>query len=244
MNTLSNKIYRPTTTNLKIFNLDSHIPMSPPKIRGERLRTLRMMAGLTRNLFGSKYNLSTSTIQSWEDGRAGGLTRRGANLVVTLFRQEGLYCTPEWLLFGIGNPPRAAHSNYAVLREQSPTYHLASEETAIMKQLKVFKEYNKGTVNLLIKDDGMAPSYKPGDYVAGKIRKGSKIQELIGLDCIVQLSSRQILARRIRRLKPNGLYDLICINLSTQIDFPVLYDQEIRFAAPITWMRRTDPFSR
>ncbi|MFT3742553.1 MAG: helix-turn-helix transcriptional regulator [Gammaproteobacteria bacterium] len=228
---------RPTTHHSRLEDYQNS--QNSPKARGERLRTLRLMASLTRNGFAKKYALSTSTIQSWEDGRAGGLTKRGASLVVQLLRQEGLYCTNEWLLYGIGNAPHAAYP-HSVIRETPATYVISTE--TITPHLKAFKRYNENTTDLIVNDDGMLPHYKMGDYVGGKIRRGKAIEALVGLDCIVQIKDQDILLRRIKQCKPNGLYDLICVNLATHVDFPALYDQELSFAAPVIWLRRDDPF--
>src|SRR3990167_804518 len=81
-------------------------PKSSPVARGNRLRSLRMMTSLSRKEVYQKFSLSSSTQQSWEDAKAGGLTRKGAKRAVEVFRKAGVRCSEDWLLYGVGAPPQ------------------------------------------------------------------------------------------------------------------------------------------
>lgn len=73
--------------------------------RGKRLKTVRIMTGLTRKLFEEKYGISASTIQSWEIGEADGLTEHDVKRLLPVLLKEGIACTEQWLLYGIGSFP-------------------------------------------------------------------------------------------------------------------------------------------
>ena len=73
------------------------------KERGRRLKLLRSMTGLPRKALEQKYHISASTIQSWEDAKAGGLTEKGAKRVIQVFHKEGIQCSLNWLLHGLGH---------------------------------------------------------------------------------------------------------------------------------------------
>ena len=73
--------------------------------RGRRAEVARKMAGLSRKQVCEKYGISTSTIQSWEDGKAGGLTAKGANRLTKAYSTAGIIVDPTFLLFGEGRQP-------------------------------------------------------------------------------------------------------------------------------------------
>ncbi|MFT3741842.1 MAG: helix-turn-helix domain-containing protein [Gammaproteobacteria bacterium] len=209
------------------------------KARGERLKALRLMSGFTRNGFAKKHNLSASTIQSWEAAKAGGLTERGAERMLHLLREEGICCSIEWLLFGTGSSPQLANPQFNKLREVAAMYHLP-EQTAINLELAFFRKQVRHCMEYVVTDDGMAPYYRPGDYVAGRRRSGPALAGLAGCDCIVQLKNGESLLRRVRINPRTGLFDLLCTNLKTAVLLPVLYSQDVLYAAPVIWWRRLD----
>lgn len=212
-------------------------PLSCPQARGLRVKSLRQMAGFSRNGLENKYGISAHTIQSWERGKSGGLTFKGAQRFLTIMAEEGILCSLEWLLHGIGNPAQIQtlgnHKNI-------PNYNTYPLYESITQELLVFRKHNLNTIDYIIQDDGMAPYYLPGDYVAGKKRVGSSIKKLIGMDCIVQTQSNQILFRRILKQVDNGIYDLSCTNIYTMISEYILYGYQLISAAPVIWHRRPE----
>jgi HTH-type transcriptional regulator, cell division transcriptional repressor len=207
--------------------------------RGERLEILRKMACLTRKAIEEKYAISANTIQSWESGKAGGLTERGAQRIIPLLQREGIYCTVDWLLHGIGIPPQISNPQFEI-HEAPAKYHL-SEDTVIIKELLAFKNNYENSIDMIVNDDGLALHYKPGDYVAGIGRTKQLIASLIGSDCIVQTVNNEVLLRRIKSSQKPGFYELMCTNLVTAVERPMLYEQELICAAPVVWHRRRDP---
>lgn len=216
-------------------------PQSGAIARGRRLETLRKMTGLTRKNFEKKYNVSASTIQSWEAAKAGGLTDRGAQRVIQIFRQEQISCTLDWLLYGIGcSPQQVSHS-----LNSSPDFvdnagQPVAEEKTITQELLVFRALHQKSIDLVVSDDGMEPFFKKGDYVAGKRRYQEEILQLVGKNCIVVTSNNEVLLRRIKKSVRVGFYDLICVNANSQVYAPVIYEQHLICAAPVVWHRCLD----
>lgn len=216
-------------------------PKSDPQMRGIRLKTIRSMTGLTRQDFEKKHEISASTIQSWEAAKAGGLTERGASRLLPIFQKEGIACNLDWILYGIGDPPFLEDTETAIKTEHSITHDTNSPESkGIVQELLTFRKMNEFAVDFQIKDDGMAPHYNIGDYVAGKRRFNENLSSLIGFDCIVQTASNEILFRRLTEGKNPGVFNLICINLNTSVSLRTMYDQEIISAAPVIWHRRIE----
>lgn len=96
-------------------------------IRGQRVKSVRLMAGLSRHEIQTKYGLSASTIQSWEDGKVGGLTKKGAKRIVDIATKTGIVVTSDYLMDGIGNKPAFA---------EQKIFHFENEEFVVNIRLK------------------------------------------------------------------------------------------------------------
>lgn len=214
--------------------------------RGKRLKSLRMMTGLSRKALEEQYSISASTIQSWEDAKAGGLTEKGAKRVITVFKREGIRCSIDWLLFGIGFPPQLSNKLFDESDDGegeggNVAIETPSEDRAIVNELLVFRQNNPDAVEYIVADDGMGPIYGAGDYIAGKRRLSSQIESVIGMDCIIETQENEIMFRRLKRGSKQGTYTLVATNIDTTVAKPVLYDRELLSAAPVIWHRRKDP---
>jgi transcriptional regulator with XRE-family HTH domain len=217
---------------------------STPEARGKRLKSLRMMAGLSRKALEDKYEVSASTMQSWEDAKAGGLTEKGAKRAIEVFRQEGIRCTIDWLLYGIGLPPQLSDKLFQqqIRLHESPEDRVEiTEERAIVNELLAFRQHNPDAVEFIVPDDGMMPLYYKGDYVAGKRRYNEAINNVLDMDCIIETKENEVMLRRLKTGSKTGLYTLICLNPNANVAEFALHDREILCAAPVIWLRRKDP---
>lgn len=216
---------------------------SSAKARGRRLRSLRKMADLTRKDIQERYHINAGTLQGWEDARFGGLTAKGANRIIRALRNEGMQCHVDWLLHGVGTPPLPSESLYLggdVLSALGVPAGSRSEDAAILEELMCFRRCNPESIDLLIADDGMDPQFKRGDYVAGRKRIGEQIQELIGMNCIVETKTGDVVFRNLRSGKEKNLYTLTCVNPHASVSEPIIYNVSLASAAPVLWHRRKD----
>lgn len=217
---------------------------STPEARGKRLKSLRMMAGLSRKALEDKYDVSASTMQSWEDAKAGGLTEKGAKRAIEVFRQEGIRCTVDWLLYGIGLPPQLSDKLFQQQIQMQESFEdrvEITEERAIVNELLAFRQHNPDAVEFIVPDDGMQPLYQKGDYVAGKRRYNDAIDNVLGMDCIIETKENEVILRRLKQGSQPGVYTLICLNPDCTVAEFALHDREILSAAPVIWVRRKDP---
>jgi transcriptional regulator with XRE-family HTH domain len=237
-----------TSTSIPTLVLNTD-PQSSAAARGSRLMVLRHMARLTRKQFAEKHGISANTIQSWESGKYGGLTPRGVQRLLPILHVEGIFCTAEWLLHGVGQPPQLTNSQFMGVRETPAVYEFstpaadnddADANATITQELLTFRSVNPNTVDLIVTDDGMEPRYKKGDYVAGIRRTGGEIRYLGGVDCIVQTSNNEVLLRRLKHNRKAGFYDLVCLNPDTEVAISTLYAQLLVCAAPVIWHRCRD----
>ena len=79
--------------------------LTSPTAKAERLKRVRNLANLSREDFCADGEVNITTLISWEVGRFGGLSRKGATSVIARVAKEGVFVTPEWLLHEVGAGP-------------------------------------------------------------------------------------------------------------------------------------------
>lgn len=208
---------------------------------GKRIKTARMLAGLSRKQLEEKFYVSASTLQSWEIGR-NPLNEKGAKRLVEIFSKNDLICSVEWLLYGVGTHPKTSDELKFITSSKHGIIEPVNwnDEISIQKEIETFYIVNHDAVVLLVNDDGMEPAYAIGDYVGGKKRYREKISTALGMNCIVQFNEQISLVRRLKSGSRSGLYNLFCINPDATAQEPVICDVNLIFAAPIIWHRKND----
>jgi len=209
------------------------------RLRAARLKKLRKMTHHSRKAFSEKYAISQGTLQNWETARFGGLTEKGAHTMITALGKEGLFCSFEWLMYGVGNSPvLTAHSSK---KPTPPTQtEIKYEEERVKAQLALFCNLNPTTLNRQITDKTMEPYFYVGQLVAGRKRTGKDIEKLLNKPCIIELADNHVVLRYLRKgAKPNS-YHMVCLNKDAPIAEPFVYNAQILSAAPITWVRTID----
>jgi DNA-binding transcriptional regulator YiaG len=206
--------------------------------RGLRLKAVRKALRFSRPALQRKYGIKPSTLKNWEDGRFGGLRESSAWQMIEIFTAEGLECTIEWLLLGIGTPPLPD-----LFPEETPTK--AEEIRFIQEELRVFRKNYADTVDMIISDNTMRPAYSLGDYVAG-IRYYEKdflsvvSGRLCQWPCIVQTRGGETLIRLVEKGSQEGYYRLHTLTASSE-EIPL--EIELFSIAPILWIRRKNPLA-
>lgn len=206
---------------------------SSPEARAKRIRYIReAILKLSREQLSAVSKISASSLQNWEQERNKGLTEAGARRLVQAFREQGANCTVEWLLYDVGEKPTSPFSK-STMKEllKSP------DEEIISKELKIFHELNPNSIDTVISDDGMTPIFLPGDYVAGKRYMGEEIKKTIGLPCILELETQELLVRMLEVGEEENKYNLYCANPNA-LTKKIYRNIEIKSSAPILWMRR------
>jgi hypothetical protein len=202
-----------------------------PQQRAERVRYVReKVLRLTREEFQSRSGISPNSLQNWEQVRANGLTEMAARRLVQAFQKEGVNCTVEWLLYGIGEKPASPFSPSSMRQE-------INEEDNIHRELALFHELNNNGVDARISDDSMLPCFWPGDYVAGTRYKGESIKKAVGMPCIVETTDGTVLVKLLEMGENEGCYNLASANPHAPVK-RVFKDVELNYAAPILWIRR------
>jgi transcriptional regulator with XRE-family HTH domain len=218
--------------------------LSSPESKAERLKRVRNLANLSREEFCADGCVKLATLISWEIGRFGGISRKGAVTVITRVAKEGVFVTPEWLLHEVGVGPEVQADYKKISKPKEKTrsvIKIPTEKNRMVEELLAFKNLNKYAIDYLVNDDTMLPHYHPGDYVAGTSRFDDKIKLLIGYDCIVQTKDGRIWVRHLQQGPRADSFNLVPTNLKTKTKHAIVYDVELASAAPIIWHRRKEP---
>lgn len=85
---------------------DSDDLRSSRTARGLRLKSIRQSLRLSRRAFSEKFGVSVYTLQNWEVNKNHGLTEVRARQLVHIFKEAGIHCNYEWLMYGTGDAPR------------------------------------------------------------------------------------------------------------------------------------------
>ncbi len=207
-----------------------------PEERGQRLRTARTLAGLSRAQICEQEGLNQTTYKGWELGRFGGLTRWGAKHVAERLLLAGVDCSADWLLYEVGNPPTLVSATSDHAEEQTPTLQ-ELENQDIKKELEVFYAHSPEAINLKIADGSMLPQFEPGDIVAGV--KTANLFEAVGKNVIASLEDGKVLLRKLHIDRNHPKYFvLIATNLELDIPNLVIQKAKIESVAPVLWHRK------
>ena len=196
------------------------------------------MAGLRLKDISNKYGVGLSTLKFWENGYGNGLSKKGAAKIITIMRQNGVQCTLEWLLYGVGPKPQLQDVQYGkaqaggdslILREDAAKY-----EILVAEELELFCQHHANSVVMTVSDDGMQPYYSQGDRIGGLyVTTAVEIKAMAGKNCIVETIDQQILCRRFIKNPNTDLYNLFCVNPLTTVIEPILYNVGLTKIAPI-----------
>lgn len=212
---------------------------SSPEARANRLRRLRNIANLKREELSKGADITLSSLKRWELGYYGGLPLDGAKNIIEYINKIGVVCSLEWLLHDSGASP-IIDPNYQILNNEGKSSPYSNkknqlpaqkDEQFIIGEILLFRKNYVNTVDLKIKDDGLSPKYKIGDFVAGI--KVNDIDSLLNQDCIIQTVTGLVLLRNLRKGQAKDCYNLICTNEQTTVTTPILYNVKIEIAAPV-----------
>jgi len=209
----------------------------------QRLKYIRTLLRLSRPYIYEKYGLSADTLNAWESGRIK-LTDKGLERCLKIYNKEGAFVSKSWVLSGAGLMPKLSLSLSSyfepVVSIEEPGA-IFNDEESILREIEFFKHTTSNAVVLLISNDDMLPLYAKGDYVGGYFRSGEAVQSCLGRDCVVETATGERYFRRLSMLTVDGLFNLASLNPTMEGSLePVLFNIEVRKAAPIVWIRRRD----
>src|SRR5579871_6555926 len=119
-------------------------PLASADARGMRIRRIRNMANLTRQQLCEDSGININSLKGWEIGRYVGLTWHGAEKIIQQAAKEGVKCTLDWLMYGIGIGPSVQTGfvdtpTIAISPNQLDTNQ--NEDKKIANELLLFKKH-------------------------------------------------------------------------------------------------------
>lgn len=133
--------------------------------RGQRLRCLRGMLGMSINQFADKAGISRVTMSYWENGTRLKLSKKGAYKVIAVMRDNKVHCTFEWLWDGIGEGARMLSQQDSTV--ESIAANAGHHFTSMEKEIDLFLTVNKGAAIVKINSPSLWPFFEFNDIVAG-----------------------------------------------------------------------------
>ncbi len=212
-----------------------HKKRSDPALRGDRIKSARMLAGHTRKSFAQAFGIPAATIRAWEEPpvNRNGVTLNGAKRITKALNTSGIYCTADWLLHGKGPGPTLMNDAHHL---EAPEEVQWGEEESVFKDINSFKQNNPKPLVTVITDEAMLPFYMYGDYVAGTRREGPEMRTLVGLNCIVEVGDRT-LVRRVSMVDDQDRYTLTAVNMDPSIPDSIMTNVSLHAAAQVVWHR-------
>jgi DNA-binding transcriptional regulator YiaG len=212
--------------------------------RAKRLKRIRKLTKKSRKSFAETYSISQGTLQNWETARFGGLTEKGARLIISALKKENIHCTFNWLMYGAGvGPQKAVSTNVCDLTDHDKIMESKKARinpNAIKIELDAFNSNHFNPITLKLTDDNMLPFFSIGETVGGEMIDPAKMDSVLNKLCIVKAEGHELMVRRVRPGASAGTYTLIATNLEKNIDIPVIYNVKITHAAQIIWARKED----
>ena len=211
--------------------------------RAKRLKRLRKLTKKSRKSFAETYKISQGTLQNWETARFGGLTEKGAKLILEALKKESIHCTFNWLMYGAGSgPQKSLPTNMADLSggETNSAYDKKNKisPNAINIEHEAFLASHINPVTFKVQDEAMMPFFSAGELVGGEAVDVNNTSKLLDKICIVKAEGHETMIRRIRAGTEPKTFTLIITNTDDSSTTPVIYNAVLTKAAPVIWSRK------
>ena len=173
-------------------------------------------------------DININTYKGWELFRFGGLPVDGAEKVISVVNNKGVVATTEWLLHGQGAAPQI------LAESDNKDLSIEGDGGSIHTEFQEFLKAHPDAVIEQIKDDGLFPKFKLGDYVAGVKFVSNKIEMTTNKICIVQTIDGSIYVRCVKNGSKPKRYNLICTNIDMENSESIIKkDVELLYSAPV-----------
>ncbi|MBA3813514.1 MAG: helix-turn-helix transcriptional regulator [Alphaproteobacteria bacterium] len=200
--------------------------------RGNRLKACRAMLNKTLKELGTAHHISIGSLSNWESG-ASPISEKNVHKIISLLAAEGLICSKEWLLEGMGEAPYIYISKSYSPDQKDSSFNLTSQ-FLFFKEIESFKKSHPDMLIALVRDDSMLPFLRVGDYVGGaELSKADYINEQ-GNICIIEIREGEFL---VRQLFVREKILLVSTTPGIENNFLLLEEEPLRIAR-LTFMRR------
>lgn len=202
--------------------------------QGKKVKYLRQLSGLSRIEFSQKYDISESTLRSWELNISPISDRLMEKFLEGLL-QEGISISASWI-------KEASGEALTFLTSHEVGSSLSIGEKSVEDEINLFLKSGSNRFVKVISDSKNTPFFKEGDLVGGELTPPSSEILFLNNFCLVQTQNmKDWNVYLVRTSKSKGLYTLICAqSRENPIDYPILYNIKIDKVAPIIWFRKLE----
>lgn len=201
--------------------------------RGKRLKLCRGILKKTLKELRDTHQVSIGALSNWESGTSP-ITEKNVHKIMSFLAAEGLIASKEWLLEGQGDLPYV-YTPQEDVGSSKPAFDLTSH-FLFFKEIDSFKKNHPEMLVTVVRDDGMAPFLRVGDYVGGPILSKSDYANENGRICILEIQTGEFIIRQLF-LQGDKIF-LLCVNPKGEQDFLFLEEAPLS-VAPLTFMRRS-----
>lgn len=211
--------------------------LASSQARASRLKRMRRLTFLSRKDFAKKHTFSPGTLQNWETARFGGLTEKGARLILKAFKLEGIFCSYEWLMLGVGDGP-IFNKHSARNRVSNVVEAKLVSKPSFTQELKFFTQLHHGAVVHELHDTSLLPYMQVGDMLVGVPCNIARQSEIVGRLCILDLSHSVRVARYVKAIHPDGTVNFVAANPFSDANYLLQDRAEVGKISPVLWWRK------
>ena len=200
--------------------------------RGNRLKLCRTMLKKTLKELGTPHHISIGSLSNWESGSSP-ISEKNVHKIISILAAEGLICSKEWLLEGVGDTPYIYASSQHLEDKKVESFNLTTQ-FFFFKEIEAFKKVHSDMLVTIVRDDAMHPFLRVGDYVGGATLSKADYEKEQGNICIIELTEGNFLVRQFY-IREKIL--LLSSNPNGDNNFLLLNEEPLKIA-PLTFMRR------
>lgn len=207
--------------------------ISPAK----RLYHLRHTVCHNRLTFCERHEISPHTLSAWEKGKKP-VTEKGANKLIEAFAKEGILCSVDWLLHGVGLSPTTLEDFTSSIRIEEISIIEEYKNRQIQSEIALFIAQNPTARIFKMSDDSMEPALFEEDIIGAVLAPKNKIKSLVKRPCVFIESNDNYHIRLLVPSKEKETYNLASLNPQTKQTIPVFFNVRPKEIYKIVWIRR------
>lgn len=204
---------------------------------GKRIKAIRALTGLKREVFSQKHNINIHSLRSWELDIAN-ISRRSLKSLLASFQKEGIGCSEEWILKGIG--PKPFFRVNKTVDDQKETLSFDAHAETMHQEADFFLSVGCKRITMAVEDNDLFPYFEAGDSVGGVRVEPKELSNAFGKFCIVNspVSHDKLLIRLVYPHDRSGFYNLLLPYPLAKEGEKNAFGIELTTCAPIVWHRK------
>lgn len=191
---------------------------------GKRIADKRKGAGLSQTALAARIGVGQTAVSNWEKD----IRQPDDQHILKLAKIFG--CTANWLRYNVSDKTEKKLARLRGYVGAGDVIHMLAED--VTDFVEAPEDSESSFEAFQIRGNSQHPVYRDGDLVYFDPAANSRILDLIGRDCVVEMDAGQRVLKRIEYGSTAGLYTLASYNS------PEIRDQAVKSAAEIVWLKR------